>query len=922
MKNSSSHYSWRFITLFMFLITGFVSIQGNQFRNMTTENGLQNNSVSAIVKDSANFVWIGTKSTLTRFDGQEMKKYSMPENEEILSIEELNAHILLIGTSQNLYEFDPKLNKILTIKIFNKPSRVKVIKRISPNEYFVGTELGLYLVKNGKTRSYKKIIFDSGILSSNHITAIAKGQGAIYWFATTNGLGEYNISQNTTRHYKLAPGSDNSNEFRCLSIINNILYLGSFNKGVFSFEPNKHLFEKINCFNNDFTLSMDQYGDKLYVGTDGKGLKVYSVTQKKIVDVFSKRGKQLSSNTISAIRCYDGIIWIGTLSHGLYYNPAIGEKFSCYKTKGFNSSDYNVRCLFSMKNGDKLIGTRSGLIFVSEERNIVKIYTTDDKKSILRSDIILFIDELDGKILVGTYGGGVYVFDPHKLSLSNFSPNEPFINGCFFRFIKDRAGNLWFATEQGLYCSKIDGTVLRKYDTTNSGLVDNVIIYLYQDSQNRLYLSTHFGLCLMEPGTNIIRANILNSKYNEILNMVNYIMEDSHHNIWLCSNQGLVKMNTDLVPLAYYSGNNYVPGNIAKSVAEDNNGNIWVATLSQIVEYNIKSNMVYTYQLEDGLTGDNFNNNVIKSSDGILWWANEGGLIYINKKDNGVSIRKKLHPTIISYYVSNIEYSLLPSNNETITLDEKQNNISIKFSYLDYSLPYAEVFEYKLEGYDKEWKKQIGRNEVTYTSLPVGDYVFRLRSPELHPGEQSTLHFTIRRSYATVIWIAIVCVVTIIVLALASTKVRKLTKRIKEERKIWAKLHDSNKVPSSLSISDEKAQRLLDNLLSIIQSEKPFLNPVLKIADISKMLQCTSTELSEVLNKHMGINFADFINMYRVNEVKYLLNHDTLSKYTLKALSEQCGFNSKSTFYRVFKKVTGNTPLEYCKNKNISIKEE
>ena len=71
----------------------------------------------------------------------------------------------------------------------------------------------------------------------------------------------------------------------------------------------------------------------------------------------------------------------------------------------------------------------------------------------------------------------------------------------------------------------------------------------------------------------------------------------------------------------------------------------------------------------------------------------------------------------------------------------------------------------------------------------------------------------------------------------------------------------------------------------------------------------------------MNENFANFINVYRVNEIKNRLSQENLSKYTLKALSEQCGFSSKATFYRVFKNVTGMTPLEYCKKQNFVIKE-
>ena len=95
----------------------------------------------------------------------------------------------------------------------------------------------------------------------------------------------------------------------------------------------------------------------------------------------------------------------------------------------------------------------------------------------------------------------------------------------------------------------------------------------------------------------------------------------------------------------------------------------------------------------------------------------------------------------------------------------------------------------------------------------------------------------------------------------------------------------------------------------------------LSISEVASQLGCTELELSQLLNSHMKVNFANFINVYRVKEIKLRLTQENLSKYTLKALSEQCGFNSKTTFYRVFKNVTGMPPMEYCKKLNLVVDE-
>lgn len=88
----------------------------------------------------------------------------------------------------------------------------------------------------------------------------------------------------------------------------------------------------------------------------------------------------------------------------------------------------------------------------------------------------------------------------------------------------------------------------------------------------------------------------------------------------------------------------------------------------------------------------------------------------------------------------------------------------------------------------------------------------------------------------------------------------------------------------------------MDELLAYMDRDKPYLNAKLSINEVASQLGCTEMELSQLLNSHMKVNFANFINVYRVKEIKLRLNQENLSKYTLKALSEQCGFNSKTTF--------------------------
>lgn len=102
-------------------------------------------------------------------------------------------------------------------------------------------------------------------------------------------------------------------------------------------------------------------------------------------------------------------------------------------------------------------------------------------------------------------------------------------------------------------------------------------------------------------------------------------------------------------------------------------------------------------------------------------------------------------------------------------------------------------------------------------------------------------------------------------------------------------------------------------LLNLMDKEKPYLNGALKIQDLAKLIQLTTHQLSQLLNDDLQTNFFDFVNSYRVEEAKKHLV-DRTSNFTMLAIAYEAGFNSKTAFNRAFKKHTSMTPTEYKKS--------
>ncbi len=107
------------------------------------------------------------------------------------------------------------------------------------------------------------------------------------------------------------------------------------------------------------------------------------------------------------------------------------------------------------------------------------------------------------------------------------------------------------------------------------------------------------------------------------------------------------------------------------------------------------------------------------------------------------------------------------------------------------------------------------------------------------------------------------------------------------------------------------AEKYLQKLIRYMEEEKPYLQPELALKQIADKLQIPVRHLSQVINEKIGMNFYNYINSYRIEEIKKYLSDPDFKKETILNLAYDAGFNSKSTFNAVFKKATGLTPQQY-----------
>ncbi len=128
-------------------------------------------------------------------------------------------------------------------------------------------------------------------------------------------------------------------------------------------------------------------------------------------------------------------------------------------------------------------------------------------------------------------------------------------------------------------------------------------------------------------------------------------------------------------------------------------------------------------------------------------------------------------------------------------------------------------------------------------------------------------------------------------------------------RKKSVKLFNEKSKYENKKIQQEEARALLRKLNTIMHEEQLYKNSLLKLSDLAKKMNISPHHLSQLLNDNIEKNFSLYVNEFRIKEAQRMIASD--SQLTLEAIGYECGFNSKSTFFTSFKKISGSTPSEY-----------
>ena len=771
--------------------------------------------------------------------------------------------------------------------------------------------MGLYVIAQETVTPYRLLL--SSAPMANGIPAMTFDENGILWIVSSAGLHAMLPDRQMVHYPCMVPDGG----FTCMAAGEGTVWLGTFHNGIYTFDiassTLRHAHDLIVPVS-----SLQACGEhRLLVGTDGAGVLLLDSRDFSTLHSWSQHTQgvsRLTSNSVySVLLDKRDVLWVGLYQDGVDYTYWQDDELHVHQTPMFDSEGIAVRAL-CIHDQQRLIGTRQGLYFIDKATQRFRRYGEKE----LNAQMVFALAYYEGLYYIGTYGGGLLTLNPATLQLSAVRFQNSDIGRQVFSLTEDASHRLWMGTEKGAYCLASQGGKLQiqeSFNARNSQLPAGIVYHIFFDRLGRGWMCTANGMALYDPLTHAVAREAFPQSFPSSM-VVRQVWQAENGLLYFVQDKGGIYV-IDEQWQAHAEPE--IEGNDALFISDDGRGSMLIGTNNGLY-YNHVDGMIDRYDFSDGLPSSTFTLCLPQiDEEGTVWLGNSRGLVWMHP--DSMHFPRPARAAHLSLLLSDntpIGDGIQAVRNRSLRLPRSTTDFTVELSDLSFTYPACMRYECMLKGIDKEWQLLSGVSEYTWHNLQPGFYTLRLR----HPGD--TEHeFSMRvwmpmsKAALASIGLAIITLLIIVGTTIERIRIRRARKarEAKEREAEEAAETAEERKYKTTNIPTTELRKLKKALDELMTNEQLYLNPELKLSDLANRLNTSSFVLSYLFNQHMKLSFYDYINQFRVENFKQRVKSGEAKMYSLDALATRCGYNSRTSFFRNFKKATGMTPSEYIAGK-------
>ncbi len=771
------------------------------FNHLDQEGGLSNTNVFAMHHDQQGFMWLGTINGLTRFDGINCVIYK-PNNSGIRgiavkSIVEDKAGNLWLGTEVGLNFFDRKRGTFtyfdLEKQSFNAvPFHVdhQQLIWLTVNDH---KHAGTYTFDKIK-RHWVRRALNTGSIAYRDLRYANKPLESQY----LPGPGEVGIQKISYKNNKVVKTQmlfDGSNKLPAISQIakymylenDSILWVTGYSKGLKKLNTKTLKYEVFEKDNNTFTQVVP-YLHYLIMGSNN-GIFVFNKSLGQFVQQIQYSNANVfgpSSNWSEYIHLdTEGNFFLSNLGPGIDYtnlnrviaetwlNPEASAKLGYNDNKIQHIVKGNNEIYAKYQNGPVMVLDFNGNFKRKYAHYVIFITDSESRQWLFNGKNIECHNPKTGKIEIHYFKE----FDGRK--------------GWEMQMVQIGPKLFLISSPNGVFEFDEMTKKIKPLETINKEVQFRIKPMYYDNYTQQVFLmsswwSDFYAIKKIKNEWKIL-------KELKSINAYGIRPAIDQNYVWLCTRNGLLKLNTKNYETQKISENQGLPDNFVTDIIEESSGNFYVVTGRGIAYYDKKTNTYQEFTSRDGIYAKEIDwNCAFKLPDGRAVFGGTNGINIINKSAlTTYPIKPKIQITQLLINEKIAQLNTQISEVKKIKLAANQNSFGFKIIGISYGFPQKIKLKYMLEGFDKNWITVENGGVARYNKVPEGSYTFKVASDQSDQAVQKVIAIYVAAPFYLTTWFRALLLSGFVLLGyllyrLRTAQIRKDERKKEEIRRLRA----------------------------------------------------------------------------------------------------------------------------------------